>query len=143
IASLVGAPLAGILIILLGSSNLLWIDAATFCASALAIGAIVPARSARLTQTAEAVEVAKRSYGADMLEGLRFILSERVILAILITLTVTNTLDIAFASVGTPVYVRQLFGNPTIIGLISSIFLGCALLGTVIFSAVGERVPRR
>ena len=37
-----GAPLAGILIALIGTSNLLWIDAATFFISALLIGSLVP-----------------------------------------------------------------------------------------------------
>lgn len=141
IASLVGAPLAGILIVLLGTSNLLWIDAATFGVSALVIGLMVPAKKA--VAQAESAPPQKSSYLADMLEGIRFILHDSGILAILITLTVTNMLDIAFAGVGIPVYVRQFFGNPTVIGLISSIFLGFALIGTVIFGAVGHRLSRR
>ncbi len=39
----IGAPLAGILIAIVGPGNLLWIDAATFAFSALVIGRAVPA----------------------------------------------------------------------------------------------------
>ncbi|HEX6799596.1 MAG TPA: MFS transporter [Ktedonobacterales bacterium] len=42
----VGAPLAGVLIAVIGTSNLLWIDAVTFAFSALAVGLAIPARLA-------------------------------------------------------------------------------------------------
>src|SRR5579883_1548371 len=42
VARLIGAPLAGILIVLIGTSNLLWFDALSFALSALLIGLFVP-----------------------------------------------------------------------------------------------------
>jgi hypothetical protein len=51
----VGAPVAGVLIVAIGASNLLWIDAATFAVSALLISLAVPVnlsrRSAAVTGT--------------------------------------------------------------------------------------------
>lgn len=52
----VGAPLAGVLIAVIGTSNLLWIDAATFAFSALAVGVAIPAR--RASHPAATVETA-------------------------------------------------------------------------------------
>src|SRR5215469_9859823 len=48
----IGAPLAGVLIAVVATNSLLWIDAATFAVSALAIGLAVPAR---LPLTAQAL----------------------------------------------------------------------------------------
>src|SRR5689334_129768 len=39
---LIGAPLAGVLIAVIGAGNVLWIDAATFIVSAILIGLFVP-----------------------------------------------------------------------------------------------------
>src|SRR5581483_3090050 len=42
VSGFLGAPLAAVLIVLIGASNLLWLDAASFFVSALLIGLIVP-----------------------------------------------------------------------------------------------------
>jgi MFS family permease len=42
VSGLIGAPLAGVLIVVIGTSNLLWFDAASFAISALLISVIVP-----------------------------------------------------------------------------------------------------
>lgn len=137
IARLGGAPLAGILIVLIGSSNLLWLDAATFGVSAIVIGLMIP-MNPRPHKKEEDLH-----YISDMISGVRFIFSDSGILAILIILTVTNMLDITFNSVMIPSFVKQFFGTPAVLGLISATFLGCALLGTVIFGAIGHHLQRR
>ena len=43
VSGLIGAPLTGVLIAVIGTSNVLWLDAASFAISALLIGAFVPA----------------------------------------------------------------------------------------------------
>src|SRR5579863_8070068 len=52
IATFFGAPLAGVLIAVIGASNLLWVDAATFAASAALIGALVPRLAPHMAPTA-------------------------------------------------------------------------------------------
>src|SRR5579859_1258210 len=42
VSGLLGAPLAAVLIVLMGPSNLLWVDAASFFISAILIGLVVP-----------------------------------------------------------------------------------------------------
>src|SRR5581483_12018064 len=42
VSGLLGAPLAAVLIVLIGASNLLWLDALSFFLSALLIGLLVP-----------------------------------------------------------------------------------------------------
>lgn len=56
-AGLLGPPVAGILIALLGASNALWIDAATFAVSAGIIAAFVPSVAVQHTKEAPDLEV--------------------------------------------------------------------------------------
>jgi predicted MFS family arabinose efflux permease len=134
-ARLLGAPLAGVLIVVLGPSNILWVDAATFAWSALLIALAVPPRPAP--------PAASRSYLAELRAGMQFIGRDRLLRALIGTVMVTNFLDAALGSVIYPVYVRQVFGSPVNLGLLIGVFGGAALLGTLIFGAVGYRWPRR
>ena len=61
VATLFGPPIAGVLIALIGASNVLWLDAATFAASALLIGAFVPPRAAAETGGRGAGRLFRRS----------------------------------------------------------------------------------
>jgi len=158
ISVLVGAPLAGVLIFLIGTNNLLWIDALSFGLSALIVGAAVPivvkTASAQQAQSVEQepqvkpVEqmapkpATKRSFLTDFLDGLRFIVADKLILAILLTLIITNMLDVSFTGVVTPFYVKQLFGNAVVLGLIDAAFVAAALLGTILYGVIGHRLPR-
>jgi MFS family permease len=60
-----------------------------------------------------------------------------------LVVTVANLLDAPKWSVIVPVYARQVFGSPVSLGLMLGGFGGGALAGTLIFGAVGHRMPRR
>lgn len=136
-SNLLGAPLAGFLIALLGASNVLWLDAASFALSALLIAALVP------SPVVEQVEKKRARYMEDLKEGLRFILRDRLIFAIVSTIMITNFLDAPLFAVIMPVYVKQTFGSAVNLGLIIAGFGAGAMLGTIIFGAIGHRLPRR
>ena len=137
ISRFIGAPLAGVLIALMGSSNLLWIDAATFAISALLI-------SLAVTFSPAIIHTGKPgNYLANLREGVRFIRRDRVIWAIIVTVMVTNLLDAGYGSVLQPAYVKQVFGTPLALGLLVAAFGGAAFVGTMIFGAIGHRLPRR
>ncbi len=138
VSGLLGAPLAAVLIVLIGASNLLWLDGASFFISALLIGAVV-APTPIVNGTKEGEEASP----GKLLDGLRFILHNRLLLAMIITATITNLLDAALFSVALPVYARQIWGSVLPIGILSATFGGCAFLSTLIFGAIGHRLPRR
>ena len=138
VSGLLGVPLAAVLIVFIGASNLLWLDGASFFISALLIGLIVPGTPKR-KEIEEGVEQSPSS----MLDGLRFILHNRLLLAMIGTSTITNLLDSALFSVALPVYAKQIWGSVLPIGLLSGIFGGCAFLSTVLFGVFGHRLPRR
>lgn len=134
-AALVGAPLAGLLITLLGPQQVLWIDAATFGVSALLIGAAVP--------RAQPAPPAKGSYLAEMRAGLGFIRRDRLTMTLVLILVVTNFLDAAKASVIMPVLASQVYGSATALGLMFGVSGGGAVLGALLFASFGQRLSRR
>jgi MFS family permease len=132
---LVGPALAGLLITWIGSSNVLWLDAGTFAISAIIFMFTIP------TTTYKAASDSK--YLDDLKEGLRFLRQNRMILTLVITVSITNFLDAPLFSVVLPVYAKEIFGDATKLGIIFSSFGAGATIGTLIFSAIGPRLPRR
>ena len=136
LAQLLGPPLAGLLIAWLGASNVLWIDAATFAVSAALVAGAVPA----------ALLPARPRPGRyldDLLDGLRFLARDRLLLALAAGLTITNLLGAPLFAVIWPVYVRDTYGTATNLGLLLAAFGGGSLLGAGIYGAIGHRLPRR
>ncbi len=136
-----GAPLAGVLIALIGTSNLLWLDATSFACSALLIGLFVPRIILHNQETAS--ETPQQSYFAQLGEGLRFVRRDVVILTIVLVVLVTNMLDDANFAVVSPAYMLQTFHSALPYGILIAAAGGMAFVGTVIFGTIGHRFPRR
>ncbi len=134
-ATLVGPTLAGVLIGLLSSSHVLWIDAASFAISALLYALVISAKQTK-TDAAE-------SYFKQFKEGLQFVRHSRLILAIVLTIAVTNFLDSPIFAVIMPVYAKQIYGDATRLGLLLSIFGAGAVVSGLAFGVIGHRLPRR
>ncbi|HEX9696100.1 MAG TPA: MFS transporter [Actinomycetota bacterium] len=132
---LVGAPLAGLVIAVAGATTALWIDAATFAVSGLAVALGVPdARVARGP---------RGRYWSEMTDGLRFLFRDRVVKWIAITVMVSNFLDTPLFSVALPVYAKRVLGSPVALGAMLGASGGGAVLGALIFGWLGPRLPRR
>lgn len=144
ISGFIGAPLAGVLIALTGTTTLLWLDATTFAVSALIIGLLVPTAHA---VRAEAPDAAAPRRGGrflgDLAEGLGYLRRDAVLLAIIVTIMVTNLLDNGFSAVLAPAYIRATYHSAIPLGGMIAAFGGGAFLGTVAFGAIGHRLPRR
>lgn len=134
-ATLVGPALAGVLIALLSSSHVLWLDAASFAVSALLFALAVPAGNARTNPTT--------SYFTQLKEGLQFVRRSRLILTVIITVAVTNFLDSPLFAVVMPVYARQVYGSAAALGLLLSGLGAGAVMGGLLFGVIGPRLPRR
>lgn len=136
-----GAPLAGVLIAVIGARNLLWLDAASFAFSALMIGLFVPISALPRQQAGNVAS--KQGYFTDLGEGLRFVRRDIVILTIILVLMVTNMLDNANFAVVQPAYMLQIFHSALPYGILIAASGGMAFVGTVIFGTIGHRFPRR
>ncbi len=134
---LLGAPLAGVLIAFIGTSNVLWLDAISFLISALIVFFAVP------VQRVPREPQPSNRYLDELKVGLGFILHEPLILAIVGIVLVTNFLDAPLGGVIYPVYAKQFFGNAVDLGLIIGASGGGALVGALLFAAFGQRFSRR
>ncbi|HEX6817431.1 MAG TPA: MFS transporter, partial [Ktedonobacterales bacterium] len=177
----VGAPLAGVLIAIIGTSNLLWIDAATFAVSALVIGLAVPVQmpvrstgqlpaetraAASSTPLAEpdvallspdesnhtpgvtSSDTSRRAerpagYLSGLREGVSFLWRDRVLRDTTLVVFLTNALDTGQSGVLAPAFVKQMYGNAVILGAMIAAFGGAAFAGTIVFGAIGHKLPRR
>jgi MFS family permease len=137
LAFLLGPPLAGVLIVWLGASDVLWIDAATFAASALIVALAIPSAliPARLAATGR--------YLKELGEGLSFLKRDRLLLSLAVSLAITNFLGNTLLAVILPVYVKTTFGRATDLGVIIAASGAGMLVGAIIFGAIGHRIPRR
>jgi len=134
----IGAPLAGVLIAVIGTSNLLWLDAASFAVSAILIGLVVPS-----TAPLSAAGARAQHYLATLWEGVRFLQRDAFLVTIVVTVMITNLLDAAWASVVGPAYIKSIFHSALPFGLMIAALGGAAFVGTLIFGAIGHRLPRR
>lgn len=137
IATLIGPPLAGVLIAVIGASNVLWLDAATFAISALLIGVLIPARSITGEEDTEPTR-----YIAGLVEGLRFIWNDRLLRALSAVFAVGNFLDAPLGLL-VAVYATEHYGSAVPLGLIFSALGAGAVVGSLWFGMVGHRLSRR
>lgn len=134
---LVGPPLAGVLIAVLGATNVLWLNAATFAFSAAMIAAFVP----RLARSSE--EERATGYVTELREGIGFIRRDLLVFSIVVTIAVTNFLDAPLLAVILSVYADTIYGSAVGLGLMVGSFGGGAVAGTVLYGIFGHRLPRR
>jgi MFS family permease len=120
-----GPALAGVLIAAFGASNVLYVDAATFLVSALLVAGFVPRRHA---------------LGADedsggVLAGLRFVVRDRFLGPLMVTVVVSNMLAQAMIA-ALPVLAYEDFGRSS---RVAGAFFGAMGVGAVLgtFAAHG------
>jgi MFS family permease len=137
---LFGPLLAGVLIPFIGPSNVLIVDAATFGVSATLVRFGVPSAAAPALPVRPAE---RRNYRADMSEGLRYLLGNRLILSVILLCLLGNFFDLPLMTVVLPIYAKQMFGSPQSLGLMLGSVAAGTLLGTVVFGLYGRRFPKR
>lgn len=137
---MIGAPVAGFLIAFIGAENVLYVDAATFAVSALLVWLAVPNIQIQQDETENKT---KSTYLDDLRAGLRYLRQDGLILTLVGVVLITNFLDGALSSVIYPVFVNEVYGSAVALGLIFGVSGGGAVIGALIYSAVGERYSRR
>ena len=139
-ARMLGAPLAGFAVALLGPLTVLALDALSFAVSALLVARLVPRALARLADEQRATP---QGYWRELGDGLRFTVREPLLRAVVVLVLVTNLLDAAKTSVLLPVFASRELGGGAAFGLLVGVLAGGALVGNLLFSAGGHRLPRR
>ncbi|GAA4600197.1 MFS family permease [Actinoplanes octamycinicus] len=138
-ATLLGLPLAGLLVAAVGPARVLLVDAATFGLCALLITVYVTA-GATGHHPAEDEE---GGYAAALRCGFRYVRQDRLIIGIMSMLFATNLFDQAFATVFVPVWVRESPHGPAALGVLGSAFGIGAVAGNLLWTVIAPRLPRR
>jgi predicted MFS family arabinose efflux permease len=122
-SQLIGGPLGGLLVAALGAPTALWVNAVSFLFSAALVAWAVPPTPGRRQEAT--------SFRTDLVEGWRFVRQHRLILAIVLTVLITNFLDAPF-SVAMPVLANEAYGGAAELGLMYGAYGGMALLGSLL-----------
>ena len=141
-ARMTGAALAGVLVALIGADTVLLVDAATFALSAALVLAGIR-KVAAAEPRRDATGFSLSGYRAELREGYAFLFRSRLLLGITLMVMVTNGLNQSWSSVLLPVHAREELGGSAALGLLVAVFAGSALLGALLYGAVGHRLPRR
>lgn len=140
-AGFIAPAIAGVLIASVGTAQALLIDAASFAVCALLIGIWAPRKKA--AAEGEPDDEADVSYLRRLRSGWDFLRQDKFLMALILMITVTNLLDIAYSAVLVPVWIRSQGYGPAEIGLLFSVFGLTATIGALLAAAIGDRVPRR
>jgi predicted MFS family arabinose efflux permease len=159
LSQLAGPLIGGVLVAVAGAPTVLLLDAATFLLSAGAVAVAVPSR-AEVGDTARAsgsdapdrhqvfadgrlMRSPARQYLSELRDGFGFVRTSGLLISLIVIATVAGLLEKPLMSVVAPVYAQDNYGSAASFGAMLSSFGAGALAGTLTFSVVGHRLPRR
>ncbi|ATO12843.1 MFS transporter [Micromonospora sp. WMMA2032] len=132
--TLFGAVLGGLLIDWVGLTRAIWIDAATFAVCALLIGLLV-------RPPTPAHPAPRERYLRALRGGFAYLRTDRTLLTMLIVVSASNMFANASVAVWIPLWVSEVLGDPAGFGLLLGVFSAGALLGNLLFTVLGTRLP--
>lgn len=135
--TIVGPAIAAASIAWIGALPVLLIDAATFLIAAAVIATI--RGTARVPDEPDSTS----TYAARLREGLRFLYRDRLLRAMVAMVAATNLLDAALLFVLLPTWADERGFGPGAVGAVISAMSATAVAGSLLASAVGDRLPRR
>ncbi|MET8689223.1 MFS transporter [Streptomyces sp. NPDC004732] len=140
-AALTGSALGGVLIAVLDAEYVLLVDAATFAVSAplfaFGVRGLPEARAGRWVGP-----TSPRAYRRELAEGYRFVAAAPLLLGLCLMTLVTRGLDQGWSAVLLPVHAREELAGSVDLGLLNAVFGACALVGALVYGAVGSRFRR-
>lgn len=138
VASLAAPATAGVLIGLIGATNVLWLDVATFATSAALMAIGVPASASPAPDPASV-----GNYRRELTRGLRFVRDEPVLFPLVLFFAAMNLFIGPIDTLIVPVYAREVLDSSVALGLMAAAGGVGALGGNVLFGWLGHRLSRR
>jgi predicted MFS family arabinose efflux permease len=139
IAELLGPPAAGILLAVVGPSNLLWINSLSFALSAGIVAFTIP--TVPLEQSLDAVH-GLRGYLRDVAEGFRFLRGNQLLLSMLLAMSIGNLIAEPLYAVILPVYANQELGSAAQLGFIFASLGAGSIVGNLLYVYLQPRLSR-
>ncbi|MFI9379819.1 MFS transporter [Kutzneria sp. NPDC052558] len=138
IGRLVGGVSAGALIAFLGPAQVLYVDSVSYLVSALLTAVFIHVRLHQDEPKAWTVG----GHLAELREGFRYLMRDRLLAAVVGMVLVTNMLDGAYVSVLLPSYGTLILHSSVLLGVVASVSSAATLCGVMAYGAVGERLPK-
>lgn len=135
---LLGGVSAGALIAFLGPAQVLYVDSASYLASALLTAVFVRVHLAREAPKAWTAS----GHVTELRDGYRYLRQDRLLAAVVGMVLVTNMLDGAYSSVLLPTFGVQVLHSSVLLGLVAGTSSAAALCGVMAYGAFGERLPK-
>lgn len=153
---LIGLPLAGALVAVLGPAGTVLLDSISFLAAAILTAVFVPAvvvsrppearDEAAATHSDDAPRETRGSglsaYLAQLREGAGFLRRDRLLLSLLVLIVVTNLLDQAMNAVFLPVWAHDRVHDAVAFGVVGGASGLGMLVGVLLTAWGGRRLPR-
>ncbi|WP_406050920.1 MFS transporter [Kribbella sp. NBC_00889] len=134
-ATLLAAPLAGLLIYWTDAASVLWIDAVTFLVCGLLVAGFV-------NPPAVPASAVREKYFRSLRVGFAFVRGDALLATMLITTFTLNVFSSASTAVFIPLWVKDQLGTAAGLGLTLGAFSAGALLGSIGFAVLATRLPR-
>ncbi|MFJ1730356.1 MFS transporter [Streptomyces sp. NPDC088254] len=141
IGLMAGAPLAGLLIAVVGPVRTLSADVGAALLCCLLVATLVPSPPRPPDRGASGGAVA--SYASDLRAGWAYLNGDRPVRAVTAVLLVTNALDGALNGVLYPAYGTRVLDSSALFGAMVTAIGAGALLGAALYGRIGRRLPRR
>jgi MFS family permease len=135
LTGLAGAVIAGVLVGVLGAANVLWINAATFAVSALAMLLFVPELGVHPQSGATLMD--------DIREGMGWLWRQTALRTIVMAAVAVNAVFTPMGAVALPYLAKTEYDSATALGLMMSGVGAGGLIGALAYGWIGARMPRR
>ena len=143
-ATMIGAAIAGGLVVTVGAANAVAIDALSFAVCAVVL--LVTTRSleggGRDLVPEHEDDATTTSYVGELRAGWDFLRRDAVLMSLCLMVALTNLLDLAWSAVLLPVWAHDSGAGVGAVGLVFSVWGGASMLGSVVAAAYGTRLPR-
>jgi MFS family permease len=135
LATLLGAPLAGLLILWFGAQGAIWVDSASYALAALSVATVVK----------PALEPPKEDkpaepYLAALAGGARQLARDGLLLTMVVMTFFANLVNQASTTVFVPLWVKEVLHSPAALGTVLGAFSLGAVLGNLVFTALAVRL---
>ncbi|WP_246149264.1 MFS transporter [Nonomuraea turkmeniaca] len=139
LAQTVAPAVGGAMVAVLGALTVLGISAACFVLGSVMVAWALPRGMGQRAPGREKHEGYWRRFG----QGFAFLRGERLLLAMIVMVGVTNLLDAAYGQVLAPVWAKESGHGPAVLGLNGSVMGLTAVGGSLVAAAVAHRMRRR
>jgi MFS family permease len=138
VATVLGQPVAGLLIAATGPSNLLWVNAAAFGISSLVTLLMVP----DVPMEHPGAVAGLRGYVQDVRSGFRFLFGNQLLFAMIAAFSLGSLLAEPIYGVILPVYANDVLGSAAQLGFIFAALGAGSIFGNLVYVTIASRMSR-